>query len=112
MRRRDLFLVASLLTLSFAAFSQDAVKVIRQSEPQKALIIELSIPASQHEVWKAFTTSEGLSTWLTPGAVVDLREWRRVDRSLSRRSHRWRHDLELHAREGTHPVCAGAGAVS
>ena len=26
------------------------------------------------EVWKAFTTSEGLSTWLTPNAVVDLRE--------------------------------------
>jgi uncharacterized protein YndB with AHSA1/START domain len=30
------------------------------------------------EVWKAFATSEGLSTWLTPGATVDLRaggEW-------------------------------------
>jgi uncharacterized protein YndB with AHSA1/START domain len=29
-------------------------------------------------VWKAFATSEGLSTWLTPDAVVDLRpggEW-------------------------------------
>jgi uncharacterized protein YndB with AHSA1/START domain len=29
-------------------------------------------------VWRAFTTSDGLSTWLTPGAVVDLRvggEW-------------------------------------
>jgi len=78
MRIRNLFPVATLLTLSLAAFSQDAVKVIRQSDPQKALIIELSIPASQHEVWNAFTTSEGLSTWLTPGAVVDLRnggEW-------------------------------------
>jgi uncharacterized protein YndB with AHSA1/START domain len=78
MQRRNLSLVASLLILSIAAFSQDAVKVRRQSEPQKALIIELSIPASQHEVWKAFTSSEGLSTWLTPGAVVDLRaggEW-------------------------------------
>jgi uncharacterized protein YndB with AHSA1/START domain len=78
MRKRNLFPLASLLALSFAAFSQDAVKVIRQYDPQKALIIELSIPASQDEVWKAFTTSEGLSTWLTPGAVVDLRnggEW-------------------------------------
>jgi uncharacterized protein YndB with AHSA1/START domain len=74
MRRHNLYLAASLLTLSIAAFGQDAVKVIRQSEPQKALIIELSVPASQQEVWKAFATSEGLSTWLTPGAVVDLRD--------------------------------------
>ena len=45
---------------------------------EKALVIEVSIPASRAEVWKAFATSEGLSTWLTPGAVVDLRpggEW-------------------------------------
>src|ERR1700719_1262059 len=41
---------------------------------EKALVIELTIPAPRAEVWKAFTTSEGLSTWLTPGAVVDLRE--------------------------------------
>jgi uncharacterized protein YndB with AHSA1/START domain len=78
MQIRNLLSVATLLAPSIAAFSQDAVKVIRQSEPQKALIIELAIPASQHEVWKAFTTSDGLSTWLTPGAVVDLRnggEW-------------------------------------
>jgi uncharacterized protein YndB with AHSA1/START domain len=74
MLRHNLLPIATLLTLSVAGFSQDAVKVVRQSEPQKALIIELSIPASQHEVWKAFTTSDGLSTWLTPGAVVDLRD--------------------------------------
>src|ERR1700733_13484006 len=47
-------------------------------KPERALVIELTIPAPRAEVWKAFTTSEGLSTWLTPGAVVDLRpggEW-------------------------------------
>ncbi|MGB6689789.1 MAG: SRPBCC domain-containing protein [Terracidiphilus sp.] len=45
---------------------------------EKALIIQLEVPASLPVVWNAFTTSEGLSTWLTPGAVVDLRpggEW-------------------------------------
>lgn len=50
----------------------------RAATPEKALVIEVSIPASRAEVWKAFATSEGLSTWLTPGAVVDLRpggEW-------------------------------------
>jgi uncharacterized protein YndB with AHSA1/START domain len=42
------------------------------------LVLEVTIPASKADVWHAFTTSEGLSTWLTPGAVVDLRsggEW-------------------------------------
>jgi uncharacterized protein YndB with AHSA1/START domain len=44
----------------------------------RVLIIELTIPAPRADVWQAFSTSEGLSTWLTPDAVVDLRpggEW-------------------------------------
>jgi uncharacterized protein YndB with AHSA1/START domain len=48
------------------------------ASPGKALVIELTIPAPRAAVWEAFTTSEGLSTWLTPGAIVDLRpggEW-------------------------------------
>ena len=40
----------------------------------KALVLEVTVPAPLGAVWQAFTTSEGLSTWLTPGAVVDLRE--------------------------------------
>jgi uncharacterized protein YndB with AHSA1/START domain len=58
-------------------FAQSPVTVVRQSEP-KALIFEVTIPAPRSAVWRAFTTSEGLSTWLTLGAVVDLRkggEW-------------------------------------
>jgi len=46
--------------------------------PEKILRIELTIPAPRAVVWQAFTTSEGLSTWLTPNASVDLRlggEW-------------------------------------
>ncbi|MFC5861001.1 SRPBCC domain-containing protein [Acidicapsa dinghuensis] len=45
---------------------------------EKALVIEISVPAPLSDVWHAFSTSDGLSTWLTPGAVVDLRpggEW-------------------------------------
>jgi uncharacterized protein YndB with AHSA1/START domain len=41
---------------------------------EKVLMIQVVVPAPVSEVWRAFTTSEGLSTWLTPGAVVDLRE--------------------------------------
>ena len=44
----------------------------------RVLRIEVTVPATRAEVWKVFSTSEGLSTWLAPGAVVDLRpggEW-------------------------------------
>ncbi len=52
--------------------AQSPVKVVKQRQPEKALIFEVSIPAPRAAVWQAFTTSEGLSTWLTPGAVVEL----------------------------------------
>lgn len=39
----------------------------------QALIIELSIPAPLPEVWKSFTTQEGLSSWLAPEVSVDLK---------------------------------------
>jgi len=66
------------LLAAAVAFGQSPVKVTKQLEPEKALIFEVSIPASRAAVWAAFSTSDGLSTWLTPGAVVDLRkggEW-------------------------------------
>ena len=46
--------------------------------PPHELVIQVEVPAPLHAVWQAFTTSDGLSTWLTPDAVVDLRaggEW-------------------------------------
>src|SRR3984957_12925134 len=65
------------LALVFAA-PVTLAQTPKSPAPEKILRIELTIPASRAAVWQAFTTSEGLSTWLTPGAVVDLRpggEW-------------------------------------
>jgi uncharacterized protein YndB with AHSA1/START domain len=45
----------------------------RPADATQALIIELSIPAPLPEVWKAFTTTQGLSSWLAPEVSVDLR---------------------------------------
>jgi len=39
----------------------------------KVLRIELSIPAPVHEVWEAFTTQQGLSSWLAPDVSVNLK---------------------------------------
>jgi uncharacterized protein YndB with AHSA1/START domain len=66
-------LIAPLL-LASVAFAQGPIKVTRIPAPQKALVFEANIPAPLDAVWAAFTTSEGLSTWLTPGATVDLRK--------------------------------------
>ena len=70
---KSLFL-ALALTGTLAVAQAPAKRV----SPERALVIELTIPAPRAAVWEAFSTSEGLSTWLTPGAVVDLRpggEW-------------------------------------
>ena len=63
-----------LVAAASVAFAQSPVRVVKQNLPEKALFFEVTIPAPRASVWKAFTTSDGLSTWLTPGAVVDLRE--------------------------------------
>lgn len=51
---------------------------VSPAPPPQDFVIQVEVPAPLTEVWKVFSTSEGLSTWLTPGAVVDLRaggEW-------------------------------------
>jgi len=72
---------AVLLSISLAlagtslSAAQDAP--ISAAPPQE-LVIQVEVPAPPEAVWRAFTTSEGLTTWLTPDATVDLRpggEW-------------------------------------
>lgn len=68
------------LSLASVAMAVAGTAGLAQPAPvaEKALVIEVTIPAPRAAVWHAFATSEGLSTWLTPGAVVDLRpggEW-------------------------------------
>jgi len=63
-----------LLLLNGFVFSQGPVKVTKVPAPNKALVFEATVPASLDAVWAAFTTSDGLSTWLTPNATVELRE--------------------------------------
>jgi uncharacterized protein YndB with AHSA1/START domain len=69
-----------VLVLSAAvSFAETPAKTTTaQPTAEKALVLSITIPAPRSEVWHAFATSDGLSTWLTPGAVVDLRsggEW-------------------------------------
>jgi uncharacterized protein YndB with AHSA1/START domain len=71
---------ALLLCLALAINSAEFPTRLKAepAESGKAFVLQVTVPAKRIEVWRAFTTSEGLSTWLTPNAVVDLRpggEW-------------------------------------
>jgi uncharacterized protein YndB with AHSA1/START domain len=49
-----------------------------RASSEKMLRVEVTVPAPRAEVWKAFATSEGLSSWLAPNSVVELKpggEW-------------------------------------
>jgi uncharacterized protein YndB with AHSA1/START domain len=74
MRKRTLFFAALLLSLvpaRFVAGQSESPAAVH--EPPRQLVIEIEVPAPVPEVWKAFSTSEGLSTWLFPNATVDLK---------------------------------------
>ena len=45
----------------------------KANTPPQQFAIEIEVPAPVGDVWHAFATSEGLSTWLFPNATVDLR---------------------------------------
>jgi uncharacterized protein YndB with AHSA1/START domain len=70
--KKTIFLALALMAGS--ALAQSPAKTAHAKRADQALVIEVMVPAPVGDVWKAFTTSEGLSTWLTPNAVVDLRE--------------------------------------
>ena len=59
-------LAAAIVAPTFAAAAA-------HSESEKMLRVEITVPAPRSEVWKAFSTSEGLSTWLAPNSMVDLK---------------------------------------
>jgi uncharacterized protein YndB with AHSA1/START domain len=72
---KAIFLAIALSSLNWTTvLAQSPDHAVKAAMADQALVIEVTVPAPLSEVWKAFTTSEGLSTWLTPGAVVDLRE--------------------------------------
>jgi uncharacterized protein YndB with AHSA1/START domain len=65
-----LLLLISVVPAQFAA-AQKAPGL--DARPPQQFAIEIEVPATVQEVWHAFATSEGLSTWLFPRATVDLR---------------------------------------
>jgi uncharacterized protein YndB with AHSA1/START domain len=54
------------------------VTVTKVASPEKALCFEVTVPGSLDQVWAAFTTNDGLASWLWRDVRVDARpggEW-------------------------------------
>ncbi|MGE0142750.1 MAG: SRPBCC domain-containing protein [Planctomycetota bacterium] len=59
---------AAILATSVAAQSQEA-----ETEPPPPNVAKITVDAGRAEVWQAWTTSEGLMSFLSPQARVELR---------------------------------------
>jgi uncharacterized protein YndB with AHSA1/START domain len=55
------------------ALQGSPVTVQQITAPEKALRVEVTVPAPLDEVWAAFTTRDGMQSWLWRDARVDLR---------------------------------------
>ncbi|HEX3572477.1 MAG TPA: SRPBCC domain-containing protein [Acidobacteriaceae bacterium] len=66
-------LLALVLALPISGVTAKAATPLPAGVADKALVIELTIPAPLADVWEAFTTEKGLNTWLAPSTTVSLR---------------------------------------
>jgi uncharacterized protein YndB with AHSA1/START domain len=65
-------LVAPASAKTTATFDRGAVHVVTSDDP-KRIDWDVVVSASLDAVWDAFTTQAGLTSWIAPGATVDLR---------------------------------------
>jgi uncharacterized protein YndB with AHSA1/START domain len=73
MRRPLLFVLLVMVAVAAPIIGASMRRADSHDRAGKVLMLEVTVPAPRAEVWKAFSTSEGLSTWLAPNAVVDLK---------------------------------------
>jgi uncharacterized protein YndB with AHSA1/START domain len=78
MKMTPVFLMLSAAPFLFAADQSSPVTVTKLDSPEKALKLQVVVPAKIEDVWNAFTTRAGLVTWLWSDVTVELRnggEW-------------------------------------
>lgn len=73
MRRPLFFVLFVMLAVAAPIIGASMKRASAREGAGKVLAIAVTVPAPRAEVWKAFSTSEGLSSWLAPNAVVDLK---------------------------------------
>jgi len=73
MRRPLLFVLLVMVAVAAPIIGASMRRADARTGSGRVLAIAVTVPAPRAEVWKAFSTSEGLSSWLAPNAVVDLK---------------------------------------
>jgi uncharacterized protein YndB with AHSA1/START domain len=73
MAKTRIFWLMLLISVVPARFAWSQAAESKAVAPPQQFVIEVEVPAPVGEVWHAFATSEGLSTWLFPNATVDLK---------------------------------------
>src|SRR4029453_17330488 len=78
MTMRSIAAAVMLAVLGTAGHAAGPVTVTKVTSPARALQFEVIVPGSIDEVWAAFTTADGLASWLWRDVRVDARprgEW-------------------------------------
>lgn len=65
--------IISLTLHNHARGQEVANKSYISADKQRVVRLEVEIPASISDVWSAFTTAEGLVSWMAPVAATDLK---------------------------------------
>jgi uncharacterized protein YndB with AHSA1/START domain len=68
------FMVIVTLAQQSQTIQVGAVKVTKIYQPTKSLQLEVEVPAAPDAVWTAFTTADGLQTWLGPQVDVEMKK--------------------------------------
>lgn len=66
-------LLLGLALAAPAAAQNHAVRVEKLATPEKMLRFQITVPATVDDVWNAFTTREGVTTWLWSDARIDMK---------------------------------------
>lgn len=70
---RNCVIVAALWLAGGARAEETQSRSLTNSVQERVLRTEAIVPASPKDVWKAFTTVEGLKTWIAPVVAIDMR---------------------------------------
>lgn len=73
MTKTRIFWMLVLTSIVPAQFAWTQAAETKAAAQPRQFVIEVEVPAPVGEVWRAFATSDGLSTWLFPNATVDLK---------------------------------------
>ena len=74
MKMRKVFILTSLLVISFACIQAQVINssyVTKSGE--KALQFSVVVPVTKAEVWKLFTTEKGLEKWIAPVVKTNIK---------------------------------------